>query len=89
MPGQGPYESGIIWPVYFVGSLAAVLLLGGLVPPYFEIHKRRGRVIGISASRVLGFKQVVTQKTGWTFLAIDWMGALLSLVALGSCSYSS
>jgi hypothetical protein len=31
-----------------IGVTAAVLLATGLVPPYFEIAKRRGRVVGIS-----------------------------------------
>ena len=31
-----------------LGVLASILLVIGLVPPYFEIWSRRGRVIGIS-----------------------------------------
>jgi hypothetical protein len=31
-----------------IGILAAILLAAGLVPPYWEFWKRRGRVIGIS-----------------------------------------
>ncbi len=31
-----------------VGVIAAVVLAAGLIPPYFEIWKRRGRVVGIS-----------------------------------------
>jgi hypothetical protein len=31
-----------------VGVIAAVLLASGLIPPYFELWKRDGRVIGIS-----------------------------------------
>ena len=33
------------------GSLAAFLLLLGITPPYPEIWKRRGRVVGISQDR--------------------------------------
>lgn len=31
-----------------VGSLAASILIIGITPPYIEIWKRRGRVVGIS-----------------------------------------
>lgn len=31
-----------------IGVLAAILLALGLLPPYLEIWKRRGRVVGIS-----------------------------------------
>lgn len=31
-----------------IGVIAAIMLGGGLVPPYVELWKRRGRVIGIS-----------------------------------------
>ena len=31
-----------------LGVIASILLAGGLIPPYFEIWKRRGRVIGIN-----------------------------------------
>ena len=30
-----------------VAIIASILLGGGLLPPYYEIWKRRGRVIGI------------------------------------------
>ncbi len=36
-----------------VGVIAAILLALGLLPPYFEIWKRRGRVIGISEQPIL------------------------------------
>ena len=32
----------------FIGVIAAVLLALGLIPPWVEIWKRRGQVIGIS-----------------------------------------
>ncbi|KAI5856263.1 PQ loop repeat protein [Tricharina praecox] len=49
-----------------VGVVAAVLLAAGLLPPYREIVKRRGRVVGID----------------WVFLMVDWAGAFFSLMSL-------
>jgi hypothetical protein len=63
---QGPYSRGLTWPVTFLGVLAAVLLAVGLVFPYIEMWKNKGRVVGIS----------------FRFLAIDFAGALFSLLAL-------
>ncbi|KAJ6185832.1 hypothetical protein N7519_007133 [Penicillium mononematosum] len=66
-----PYNDGVTWPDIVVGVIAAILLTAGLLPPYFELWKRDGRVIGFN----------------WGFLAIDTMGGLFSLFALGmSCS---
>lgn len=56
-------------PVVVIGIVAIVLLAVGLLPPYGELWKRHGRVIGIS----------------WLFLAMDWSGAFISLMALGTC----
>lgn len=36
-----------------VGIIAAILLAAGLLPPYGELWKRRGRVIGINWVRAL------------------------------------
>ncbi|KAL2350101.1 PQ loop repeat-domain-containing protein [Cryomyces antarcticus] len=63
---RGPYARGVEWPIIMIGAIAAVLLAAGLVPPYFEIWKRKGRVVGIN----------------FIFLAIDWSGAFFSLMAL-------
>ncbi|KAK3996504.1 hypothetical protein QBC44DRAFT_318028 [Cladorrhinum sp. PSN332] len=52
--------------ILVVGILAAVLLAAGLLPPYGELWKRRGRVIGIN----------------WIFLSMDFFGAFFSLMAL-------
>ncbi|KAK4162500.1 hypothetical protein QBC43DRAFT_215166, partial [Cladorrhinum sp. PSN259] len=52
--------------VMIVGIIAAVLLAAGLLPPYGELWKRRGRVIGIN----------------WIFLSMDFFGAFFSLMAL-------
>ncbi|KKZ63678.1 hypothetical protein EMCG_01985 [[Emmonsia] crescens] len=61
-----PYNKGITWPALFFGIIATVLVAVGLIPPYFELWKRQGRVIGIS----------------WFFLSMDTLGALFSLLAL-------
>ncbi|KAE9365343.1 hypothetical protein N431DRAFT_496451 [Stipitochalara longipes BDJ] len=60
------YDRGIDFPMIILGVVASILLAVGLLPPYIEIWKRRGRVIGIN----------------WIFLTIDWMGAFFSLMAL-------
>lgn len=60
------YDRGVEFPVIILGVIASILLALGLLPPYFEIWKRRGRVIGIN----------------WIFLTIDWSGAFFSLMAL-------
>ncbi|POS78128.1 PQ loop repeat protein [Diaporthe helianthi] len=60
------YLGGNDTPVLVVGILASVLLAAGLLPPYGEIWKRRGRVIGIN----------------WVFLTMDCSGAFFSLMAL-------
>ncbi|CAK7266925.1 hypothetical protein SEPCBS119000_002284 [Sporothrix epigloea] len=60
------YKRGIEVPTLVVGAVASVLLAAGLIPPYFEIYKRRGRVAGIN----------------FVFLAMDWSGAFFSLMAI-------
>ncbi|KAJ5995619.1 PQ loop repeat protein, partial [Penicillium waksmanii] len=63
-----PYEKGITWPDLVVGIVAAIMLGAGLVPVYFELWKRDGRVIGFN----------------WVFLCIDTLGGLFSLFALAA-----
>ncbi|KAL8743929.1 MAG: hypothetical protein Q9184_008056 [Pyrenodesmia sp. 2 TL-2023] len=63
---RGPYNRGVEWPITLVGVISAILLAGGLIPPYFEIAKRHGRVVGIN----------------FVFLSVDWLGAFFSLMAL-------
>ncbi|KAK3693783.1 hypothetical protein B0T22DRAFT_496439 [Podospora appendiculata] len=60
------YDDGKDVPIFVVGVIAAALLAAGLLPPYGEIWKRRGRVVGIN----------------WIFLSMDWFGAFFSLMAL-------
>jgi uncharacterized protein with PQ loop repeat len=63
---RGLYDDGISWPTLIFGVLASVLLAIGLVPPYFELAKRRGRVVGIN----------------FIFLGVDLMGATLSMLSV-------
>ena len=49
-----------------VGIVAAILLAAGLLPPYFELWKRSGRVVGIN----------------FLFLTIDLLGAFFSLMGV-------
>ncbi|KAF2656429.1 hypothetical protein K491DRAFT_596869, partial [Lophiostoma macrostomum CBS 122681] len=63
---RGPYHRGIEWPMMMVAIIASVILAVGLIPPYFELAKRNGRVIGIN----------------FIFLTVDWLGAFFSLMAL-------
>ncbi|KAI1499056.1 PQ loop repeat-domain-containing protein [Biscogniauxia marginata] len=65
---QPLYKSGDNAPVLVVGIIASILLAAGLLPPYGEAWKRRGRVIGIN----------------WIFLSMDSMGAFFSLMSLAA-----
>lgn len=49
-----------------VGIIAAILLAASLIPPYFELWKRSGRVVGMN----------------FVFLTIDWLGAFFSLMGV-------
>ena len=60
------YDRQIAWPIMIVGIVAAILLAAGLLPPYFELWKRSGRVVGIN----------------FVFLTIDWLGAFFSLLGV-------
>lgn len=60
------YSHGTHWPLLVVGIVASVLLALGLVPPYFELAKRQGRVIGIN----------------FVFLTMDSLGAFFSLLSI-------
>ncbi|KAK9388218.1 PQ loop repeat-domain-containing protein [Lipomyces mesembrius] len=54
------------WPLLLIGIMAAVLIVIGLVPPYFELWRRQGQVIGIN----------------FWFLFLDCSGAILSFASL-------
>lgn len=60
------YRRGIKWPMLIIGIIASVLLAIGLIPPYFELAKRKGRVVGIN----------------FGFLLIDSAGALFSILSI-------
>lgn len=60
------YRRGIEWPMLVIGIVASVLLALGLVPPYFELAKRKGRVVGIN----------------FVFLGLDSGGAFFSLMSV-------
>ncbi|KAI0014984.1 PQ loop repeat-domain-containing protein [Xylariomycetidae sp. FL0641] len=60
------YDHGNTAPAVAIGVIAAVFLAAGLLPPYGEAWKRRGRIIGIN----------------WIFLTMDSMGAFFSLMSL-------
>ncbi|KAI0160757.1 PQ loop repeat-domain-containing protein [Xylariaceae sp. FL1272] len=60
------YRAGNEIPIVVIGIIAAILLAAGLVPPYGEAWKRRGRIIGIN----------------FLFLTVDSSGALFSLLSL-------
>ncbi|OBA21567.1 hypothetical protein METBIDRAFT_41362 [Metschnikowia bicuspidata var. bicuspidata NRRL YB-4993] len=60
------YRRGVTWPMLVVGIVASVLLALGLVPPYFEIAKRKGRVVGLN----------------FFFLGMDSAGALFSMLSV-------
>lgn len=60
------YQKGVKWPMLVIGIVASVLLVLGLIPPYFEMAKRKGRVVGIN----------------FVFLGMDASGALFSLLSV-------
>jgi len=63
---RGPYARGVQWPMMLMAISASVIQVVGLIPPYFELAKRSGRVIGID----------------FWFLTIDYAGAFFSLMAV-------
>lgn len=60
------YKDGIHWPALIFGIIASILLAVGLLPPYFELVKRSGRVVGIN----------------FIFLTMDSMGAYFSIASV-------
>ena len=63
---RGPYHRGNNAGMLAMGILASVILAIGLLPPYWEAWKRRGRIIGIN----------------WIFISVDFSGGFFSLMAL-------
>ncbi|GME96370.1 hypothetical protein B5S28_g3540 [[Candida] boidinii] len=57
------YKNGTTWPSLIFGILASIILAAGLLPPYFELFKRQGRVVGIN----------------FLFLFLDSCGAIFSM----------
>lgn len=60
------YRHGTTWPMLLVGIVASILLAVGLIPPYFELAKRNGRVVGIN----------------FGFLLLDSLGAFFSILSV-------
>ncbi|CCE61281.1 hypothetical protein TPHA_0A01990 [Tetrapisispora phaffii CBS 4417] len=60
------YAKGTEWPALIFGIIASVLLAIGLLPPYFELAKRQGRVVGIN----------------FVFLTLDSLGAYFSIASV-------
>ncbi|RKP29169.1 PQ-loop-domain-containing protein [Metschnikowia bicuspidata] len=60
------YARGVHWPMLMIAIIASVLLILGLIPPYFKLAKRKGRVVGIN----------------FIFLSMDASGALFSLLSV-------
>ncbi|RDH13919.1 hypothetical protein M747DRAFT_319979 [Aspergillus niger ATCC 13496] len=76
-----PNNKGITWPDILVGAIATVLLAGGMLPIYFELGKRQGRVIGISTccSCFSWARERILIDIDWVFLCIDTLGGLVVL----------
>ena len=75
--------NGLVWPVIFTGAVSGVLCAIGLIPPYLELWKRNGQVVGICKIAEDPAAIVLTSYIGWMFLGIDLTGAFLSLLAIG------
>jgi hypothetical protein len=70
MNNQIPYRNGTQWPLTVLGAWACAILNLGLLLPYYEAYKEGWRFIGLS----------------FRFIAIDFSGALFSLVSLATQS---
>lgn len=66
IPLRKLHREGVTWPTLVFGIIASVILALGLIPPYFELAKRGGRVVGIN----------------FVFLSMDFLGAVFSLASL-------
>ncbi|OLL24948.1 putative membrane protein [Neolecta irregularis DAH-3] len=61
-----PEINGVDWPMILLGVIAALLICGGLLPPYFDIMKHNWEVRGLS----------------FIFLIVDMLGAFFSLLSI-------
>ncbi|VEU19589.1 DEKNAAC100141 [Brettanomyces naardenensis] len=61
-------SGGPRWPMLIFGIIASIFLALGLIPPYLELWKRQGRVVGID----------------FVFLTMDFSGAVFSLASLAA-----
>ena len=66
IPLRKLYMQGTTFPALIFGIIASIFLAIGLIPPYFELAKRDGRVVGIN----------------FLFLLVDYSGAVFSLASL-------
>lgn len=66
IPLRKLYNEGTEWPNLIPGIVAAVMLALGLVPPYLELFKRNGEVVGIN----------------FLFLILDSSGAVFSIASV-------
>ncbi|ODV83316.1 hypothetical protein CANARDRAFT_177793 [[Candida] arabinofermentans NRRL YB-2248] len=65
IPLKKVYKDGTTWPSLVFGIIASIVLAAGLLPPYFELSKRQGRVVGIN----------------FIFLMMDTAGAVFSMAS--------
>lgn len=66
IPLRSQYADGKKWPDLVFGIIATIFLCAGLLPPYWELVHRNGRVLGIN----------------FIFLAMDSTGAVFSMAAM-------
>ncbi|EOA84512.1 uncharacterized protein SETTUDRAFT_20051 [Exserohilum turcica Et28A] len=81
---RGPYSRGVEWPMMLMAISATIIQVVGLIPPFFELAKRNGRVIGIGMGIVkpLGSEALRLIYLDFWFLTIDYLGAFFSLMAI-------
>lgn len=60
------YAKGTHWPALVFGIISGIVLAAGILPLYYELFHRQGRVVGIS----------------FVFLSIDSLGAYLSIISV-------
>lgn len=60
------YAKGTHWPALIFGIISGIVLAAGILPLYYELFQRQGRVVGIS----------------FVFLLVDSLGAYLSIISV-------